>query len=57
MRRGEQRGAIHQANLIPPGLLGDQPDVYQPYLILREHVIDRPVRSERWLLEAGPARP
>jgi alkyl sulfatase BDS1-like metallo-beta-lactamase superfamily hydrolase len=22
-------------------LLGDQPDVYQPYLILREHVIDR----------------
>ena len=41
MRRGEERGAIHQANLIPPGLLGDQPDVYQPYLILREHVIDR----------------
>jgi hypothetical protein len=32
---------IHQANLIPPGLLKDQPDVYQPYLILREHVIDR----------------
>lgn len=29
------------ANLIPPGLLGGQPDVYQPYLILREHVIDR----------------
>jgi hypothetical protein len=28
-------------NLIPPGLLGGQPDVYQPYLILREHVIDR----------------
>jgi glyoxylase-like metal-dependent hydrolase (beta-lactamase superfamily II) len=40
-RRGEERGAIHQANLIPPGLLNDQPDVYQPYLILREHVIDR----------------
>jgi len=41
MRRGDERGAIHQANLIPPGLLKDQPDVYQPYLIMREHVIDR----------------
>jgi len=41
IRRGDERGAIHQANLIPPGLLNDQPDVYRPYLILREHVIDR----------------
>ena len=41
IRRGEERGKIHQANLIPPGLVGDQPDAYQPYLILREHVIDR----------------
>ncbi len=41
VRRGDERGAIHQANLIPPGLLKDQPDAYQPYLILREHVIDR----------------
>ena len=41
IRRGDERAAIHQANLIPPGLLDDQPDVYQPYLILREHVIDR----------------
>src|SRR5262249_48156803 len=41
MRRGDERGAIHQANLIPPGLLNDQPDVYLPYLIMREHVIDR----------------
>jgi glyoxylase-like metal-dependent hydrolase (beta-lactamase superfamily II) len=39
--RGDARGAIHQANLIPPGLLQNQPDVYQPYLILREHLIDR----------------
>src|SRR5271170_191087 len=39
--RGDERGAIYQANLIPPGLLNDQLDVYQPYLILREHVIDR----------------
>ena len=41
IRRGDERGRIHQANLIPPGLLDNQPDVYQPYLILREHVIDR----------------
>jgi glyoxylase-like metal-dependent hydrolase (beta-lactamase superfamily II) len=41
VRRGDERAAIHQANLTPPGLLGGQPDVYQPYLILREHVIDR----------------
>jgi glyoxylase-like metal-dependent hydrolase (beta-lactamase superfamily II) len=41
VRRGDERAAIHEANLIPPGLLGGQPDVYLPYLILREHVIDR----------------
>jgi glyoxylase-like metal-dependent hydrolase (beta-lactamase superfamily II) len=40
-RRGDERGAIYQANLIPPGLLNGRPDVYQPYLIMREHVIDR----------------
>ena len=33
--------AIHELNLIPPDLLANQPDVYQPYYILREHVIDR----------------
>src|SRR5271169_5982651 len=41
VRCGDERAAIHQANLIPPSLLGGQPDVYQPYLLLREHVIDR----------------
>jgi glyoxylase-like metal-dependent hydrolase (beta-lactamase superfamily II) len=41
VRRGDERAAIYQANLIPPGLLGGQRDVYQPYLVLREHVIDR----------------
>jgi glyoxylase-like metal-dependent hydrolase (beta-lactamase superfamily II) len=41
VRRGEERAAIHQANLIPPGLLAGDPDVFQPYLLLREHVIDR----------------
>src|SRR5882757_429216 len=41
VRRGDERAEIYQANLIPPGLPGGQPDVYQPYLILREHAIDR----------------
>jgi hypothetical protein len=41
IRRGDDRAAIHQANLIPPDLLANQPDAYQPYYILREHVIDR----------------
>jgi glyoxylase-like metal-dependent hydrolase (beta-lactamase superfamily II) len=41
IRRGDERSAIHQANLIPPDLLTKQPDAYQPFFILREHVIDR----------------
>jgi glyoxylase-like metal-dependent hydrolase (beta-lactamase superfamily II) len=41
IRRGDERAAIHELNLIPPDLLPNQPDAYQPYLILREHVIDR----------------
>jgi alkyl sulfatase BDS1-like metallo-beta-lactamase superfamily hydrolase len=41
IRRGDERAAIHQLNLIPPDLLANQPDAYQPYFILREHVIDR----------------
>jgi glyoxylase-like metal-dependent hydrolase (beta-lactamase superfamily II) len=41
IRRGDTRSAIHQANLIPPGLLNGRPDALLPYLILREHVIDR----------------
>jgi hypothetical protein len=32
VRRGNECAAIHQANLIPPGLLGGQSDVYQPSL-------------------------
>ena len=39
--RSDERAAIYQANLTPPGLLKGRPDVYLPYLILREHVIDR----------------
>src|SRR5262249_18723674 len=41
VRRGDERSSIHQANLIPPDLLAGRPDVFQPYIILREHVIDR----------------
>ena len=41
IRRGDDRAAIHDANLIPPDFLATQPDAYQPYYILREHVIDR----------------
>jgi glyoxylase-like metal-dependent hydrolase (beta-lactamase superfamily II) len=41
IRRGDERAAIHERNLIPPDLLASQPDVYQPFYILREHVIDR----------------
>src|SRR5215467_6219841 len=39
--RGDERAAIHQANLIPAALLSGTPDAYLPYLLLREHVIDR----------------
>jgi glyoxylase-like metal-dependent hydrolase (beta-lactamase superfamily II) len=41
IRRGDERAAIHASNLIPPDLVANQPDAYQPYYILREHVIDR----------------
>ncbi len=41
IRRGDTRPAIHQANLIPAGLLNGRADALLPYLILREHVIDR----------------
>lgn len=41
IRCGETRAEIHQANLIPPQLLNGRPDAFLPYLLLREHVIDR----------------
>jgi glyoxylase-like metal-dependent hydrolase (beta-lactamase superfamily II) len=41
VRRGDERAAIHESNLIPPDLLANQPDAHEPYYILREHVIDR----------------
>ena len=41
VRRGDERASIHAAKLIPPDLLSGSPDVHLPYLLLREHVIDR----------------
>ena len=41
VRRGEVQASIQQANLIPPHLLHGNPDVYLPYFLMREHVIDR----------------
>jgi glyoxylase-like metal-dependent hydrolase (beta-lactamase superfamily II) len=41
IRHGDARASIQQANLIPPDLLHGNPDVYLPYFVMREHVIDR----------------
>jgi glyoxylase-like metal-dependent hydrolase (beta-lactamase superfamily II) len=41
IHRGDERAVIYQANLVPPGLLHGSSDAYLPYLLLREHVIDR----------------
>jgi glyoxylase-like metal-dependent hydrolase (beta-lactamase superfamily II) len=41
IRRGDDNATVQQANLIPPELLAHHPDAQVPYLLLREHVIDR----------------
>jgi glyoxylase-like metal-dependent hydrolase (beta-lactamase superfamily II) len=41
IQRGDDNATIQQANLIPPELLVHQPAAQMPYLLLREHVIDR----------------
>lgn len=41
IRRGDERASILQANLIPPGLLAGDPDAHLPYVVMREHVINR----------------
>jgi glyoxylase-like metal-dependent hydrolase (beta-lactamase superfamily II) len=41
IRRGAERASLHQANLIPPGLLAGDPEAHLPYLLMREHVINR----------------
>jgi len=40
IQRGEERAALHYANLIPPGLLADGQS-HLPYLLLRENLINR----------------
>jgi hypothetical protein len=41
IRRGDDNPTIQQSNLIPPELLSHHPDAQVPFLLLREHVIDR----------------
>jgi glyoxylase-like metal-dependent hydrolase (beta-lactamase superfamily II) len=41
MSNGRERGAIHAANLIPPGLERSGSDVHIAYLVMRENVINR----------------
>jgi len=41
IRRGDDRASIHQANLIPPGLVAGDPDAQMPYIVMRENVINR----------------
>jgi glyoxylase-like metal-dependent hydrolase (beta-lactamase superfamily II) len=41
IRRGDENAVVQQANLIPPNLLSGPPRTILPYLIMREHVIDR----------------
>jgi glyoxylase-like metal-dependent hydrolase (beta-lactamase superfamily II) len=41
IRRGGDRASIHQANLIPPGLVAGDADAQMPYIVMRENVIDR----------------
>jgi glyoxylase-like metal-dependent hydrolase (beta-lactamase superfamily II) len=53
IRIGEPCGAIQRANLIPPGLLDGRADVLVPYLILREHVIDRLYRQSTGYWQAN----
>jgi glyoxylase-like metal-dependent hydrolase (beta-lactamase superfamily II) len=41
IKRGDERGAIHQANLIPPTLPSGQTAVHLAYFVMRENVINR----------------
>src|SRR5712671_6730098 len=41
IQRGAERAAIHQANLIPPGLLTGEPRAQLPYLLMRENLVNR----------------
>lgn len=41
MHNGEERGAIHAANLVPPTLERSDSNVHLAYLVLRENMINR----------------
>ena len=41
IKRGDDNATIQHANLIPPDLLAHHPAAQMPYLLMREHVIDR----------------
>ncbi len=41
IQRGEDRGAIHAANLVPPTLERSDSNVHVAYLVLRENLINR----------------
>jgi glyoxylase-like metal-dependent hydrolase (beta-lactamase superfamily II) len=41
IKRGDERGAVHQANLIPPTLPSSQTSVQLGYFVMRENVINR----------------
>jgi glyoxylase-like metal-dependent hydrolase (beta-lactamase superfamily II) len=41
IQRGDERGSVHQANLIPPTLPAGQTGVQLGYFIMRENVINR----------------
>jgi glyoxylase-like metal-dependent hydrolase (beta-lactamase superfamily II) len=53
VHRGDSLSAVQRANLIPPGLLGGRYDALLPYLILREHVIDRLYRQSTGYWQAN----
>jgi glyoxylase-like metal-dependent hydrolase (beta-lactamase superfamily II) len=53
IRRGDERAVIYDANLTPPGLLHGRPDVYLPFLVLREHFIDRLFAQNTGYWQAG----
>jgi hypothetical protein len=41
MKRGADRAAIQQANLVPPALKRSASEVHQAYLVMRENIINR----------------
>ena len=41
IRHGDENAVVQQANLMPPDLLSGPAGAILPYLLMREHVIDR----------------